>query len=922
MKKFLVYVVVIVTLLFLGFTVYYIAMNDEEISLTIKSGESIYMNVGDDPMALPIKWTNASKGTKLSISGADGSVLKYDESSKKFMPVGGGYTTVTITPSNTHFGPFVFQVYVGDGSSSNPYVIANLSDMQKIGSDAKYKTSNSYVLTNDIDLSSITWTPVETFSGHFDGNGHTIYNLKVDSTSNGGLFGTIEKGGVVENVTFEKVAISGSFDYVGAVAGVNYGTVGKTQVLGTINNTKATGFAGLVVGANMFDGSGAYVNMCSAEGTITTPGNAGGLAGRNYSSIIINSRAIVNLNATGTAVGGLVGVNEGSVDDLGEPFYASGIYRSYAVAESVQGGSNAGCLVGENIDYKSLNSKYTNIFENVYYAKTQKVTSPAIGNQSDISALDVTFISNLDDLNNKETYSGFNFDSIWVAPDRNYAKINFLGAYETVYIRGTKKETLATEKSLIEFLNSIRGTDSEEVFVVDQNSTYDLANEYWQTIANDPSSPLLASIIVEDGFTCTIKNFKLSGANSSFFGYIGGNASINGIVFDNVKIDNTVTSNTAVVASGLYDMATLNYISVKNFEVKTEAKNVAVICAENKATITNCSVVSGTTQNKVTVFGQNEVVNFGNIAGYNSGFILGGRVGSVELSVNTSRTTSGTFNIGGAVGLTDSSITNCGVNGFSLASSSEGVMYVGGVVGNTTTSEISISNCYAIANIDLGIANDNAYLGGVVAYLSENSTLSGSLYSEGTLRAKNVAGIVGVNYGRATSCYSEGTIKGIIVAGLAVKNYKTIDNCYTLSTLNGETKASVVNGLVDLLAEGSNIDRCFSSATFSGLGSKYAETESPFRWNGITRAVKNFLAGDKYNYGTVTNCIIINYGKAEIQATSVFGGKGNWISASDSDCKGEGSYSFFNSKANFDKTIWNFDNVDSYPTLNDVAVVD
>lgn len=39
----------------------------------------------------------------------------------------------------------------------------------------------SYRLAADLDLSGIYWTPVD-FSGVFDGNGHTIYNLTVDQT--------------------------------------------------------------------------------------------------------------------------------------------------------------------------------------------------------------------------------------------------------------------------------------------------------------------------------------------------------------------------------------------------------------------------------------------------------------------------------------------------------------------------------------------------------------------------------------------------------------------------------------------------------------------------------------------------------------------------------------------------------------------
>ena len=49
------------------------------------------------------------------------------------------------------------------------------------------------------------WTPISTFSGTFDGNGHTISNLFIDSTDSGdadvGLFATLGSDGVIENLS-------------------------------------------------------------------------------------------------------------------------------------------------------------------------------------------------------------------------------------------------------------------------------------------------------------------------------------------------------------------------------------------------------------------------------------------------------------------------------------------------------------------------------------------------------------------------------------------------------------------------------------------------------------------------------------------------------------------------------------------------
>ena len=202
MKKFLLYVVVIVTLLFLGFTVYYLSLNDETITLNVSSNESVYINVGDS-FKLPIKWTKPSKGTKLTVSGDNDSVLKYDEETQMFTGNGGGYTTITISTSNSQYGPFVFQVYVGDGTVGSPFVIKNAEELAKIGKETLYATSKYYFLNDDIVLSSYSngiWAPIEDFDGHFNGNGHTIYDLRVNNTERAGLFATVKHGGYVENL--------------------------------------------------------------------------------------------------------------------------------------------------------------------------------------------------------------------------------------------------------------------------------------------------------------------------------------------------------------------------------------------------------------------------------------------------------------------------------------------------------------------------------------------------------------------------------------------------------------------------------------------------------------------------------------------------------------------------------------------------
>lgn len=191
-------------------------------------------------------------------------------------------------------------------------------------------------LDNTIDLQGRVFTPIgssrNSFTGIFDGGGYAIQGLKVNITSgtinNGGLFGEITEGGIVENLTLENPEIrvqASSYPYAGCIAGSNYG--------GTIKNCTVSGGS---VWAEA--GSVAY---------------AGGIAGGNTGpygkevGIIINC-TVSGVEIKGTSkdltihVGGIVGMNEKSI--TGCKVVGSGIK-----AEDDCGQLNAGGIVGTNV---------------------------------------------------------------------------------------------------------------------------------------------------------------------------------------------------------------------------------------------------------------------------------------------------------------------------------------------------------------------------------------------------------------------------------------------------------------------------------------------------------------------------------------------------------------------------------------------
>jgi hypothetical protein len=223
----------------------------------------------------------------------------------------------------------------GDGTSTSPYLIAELGNLVWMSDNAATSSGKYYTMTADIDASSTsTWNsgagfvPIGTYSspdttsfrGTFDGGGHTITGLVINrpSTWYVGLFGRIGLGGMIKNIGLVGGSVTGGYS-VGSLIGYNKGTVSNIyasgKVMGMGTEKPLLGVGGLI-GYNQGTVSNAYA---SGIVTGTSDYGIGGLVGRNYSGTVSNAYA--NSIVTGNCrVGGLVGENEGSVSNI----YATG----------------------------------------------------------------------------------------------------------------------------------------------------------------------------------------------------------------------------------------------------------------------------------------------------------------------------------------------------------------------------------------------------------------------------------------------------------------------------------------------------------------------------------------------------------------------------------------------------------------------
>lgn len=196
----------------------------------------------------------------------------------------------------------------GTGTKTEPYEIASAAQLAylavSVNSENGYRDSY-FVQTQDIDLCEIEWTPINGFSGNYDGNGHSIKGLKITSGSTIGLFGHINYG-KISNITITNATLRGKKN-IGCIAG----------------------------GAG--DGYPVIENCCVTNSSIIGETDIGGIVGSAWWSDIRN--CVVDGQFTGSgpdsSVGGIVGYSVGG----------RGVFDSTNYA-TVEGSTNAGGIIG------------------------------------------------------------------------------------------------------------------------------------------------------------------------------------------------------------------------------------------------------------------------------------------------------------------------------------------------------------------------------------------------------------------------------------------------------------------------------------------------------------------------------------------------------------------------------------------------
>ena len=658
-----------------------------------------------------------------------------------------GVNLPTLKTNTQSPAPTLPATYLVPGSAEAPFLVANETDLRKVGTGTDGWTLSAYYKqTANITMTggSFTWigTTSNQFTGTYDGDGKSITNLTITGTSTSytGIFGFIGATGTVKNmnVTGTITQGTGASAYTGGIAGVNNGTIDNCSFSGTVNGGTTNDDVGGIAGRNNNNGtiinsrSTATVSGKSSVGGIagsnngniensyntgSVSGNAflGGIAGSNDSNIK-NCYNTGNVTSAGNfnGAGGIAGYNasNGRVEycyntgNISGSNFVAGIVGNSGSQNAVQfcvslgarvtGVNNVGRVVGYNSGTLTAN-----------YSRSDMKIGASGAEAAPTANIGTTAVNGADVIRGTTTkpvvFSGFD-TAIWNIPTGN---LNVNGDLPTL-----KQNTQSPAPTFpAEYLVPPNGTANNPFLVTNEADLRKVGTgtDGWTLSVNYKQT---ANITLSGNFT------RIGNSSTKFTGsYDGGGYTITGLSMS--------------TSSASYYLGLFGYIGsggvVKNMNVTGTVTNngnesTGGIAGANEGTIDNSSfsgTVSGASCDQV-----------GGITGYN--FPTGTVINS-----KSSATINGRTMVGGIAGTNNGKIDNSYNTG-----NITGNEQVGGIVGTNSGSGTYIKNCYNTGSVT-STAGSNSNAGGITG-LNQQSAQVQYCYNTGYVAGSSeVGGIIG-----------------------------------------------------------------------------------------------------------------------------------------------------------------------------------
>jgi len=618
----------------------------------------------------------------------------------------------------------------GSGTEYDPYIVSTAEQLAMIG-----KTSllwdKQFILANDIDLDpnlpgrhvftecviSPDLTPRQTitpkgvgltFTGTFDGRGHTLYNLTFDNsekpTSYVGLFGIVGAEGRAMNLGLVNVNIKGTTSEfqggIGALAGYNLGSI----------------------------------SGCYATGALMGHDDIGGLVGKNEGAIISCCTAVEVTGDKVHGIGGLVGCNQGTIANC----YARG---------PVIGKDRCGMLGGlAGVNYRDGFITYCYATGSVSSGKGSFELGGFAGKNVGTA---IKCLWDMETSGIRISESGMGLSTLQMMNPTIYSLNGWAGNPNWILDAGRDYPHLAWEgtpgKAVPEpTLTWLEGGGTEEnpylVGAAEQLALISTAAILWDKCFVLTSDLDLAGIDMRpigepgaftgsfDGRNHVIRNLAMdfNGVPKSqlgLFGTVGSKGQVTNLGLEDVSITTSIGSRCCGALGGRND-GTITSCYVTG--AVTGDDSLGGLVGANTGTITQCHAtctVTGTSNswNVGGLVGSNtgDVVNCsaaGNVTSHDTSYNLGGLTGSnrgsVERSFATGDVSAGveSHELGGLTGDNKGAIANCYATG-SVVAGEKSFPLAGLVASNGGT----IRHCYSVGRVGAGRA-----VGGLVGTIAAN----------------------------------------------------------------------------------------------------------------------------------------------------------------------------------------------------------
>lgn len=781
----------------------------------------------------------------------------------------------------------------------------------------------NYALMGDINASGVSGYEAigagsaNGFTGTFDGRGNRIIGLTVDGkdTANAGIFDTIGTNGVVKDVNIYSGNFTGTAK-AGAVAGENNGRIEGVVTFGnTVTVTGEGGNAGGIVGVN--NGNNGKI-VTNEDGTITLEpvddelpvtgiidvessgsviaedDNAfvGGLVGTNKSGATVNNSysnsAVTSTSGTDAGLGGVVGVNQGTVslvDSLGVTNGTnstkvggviginSGTLSSAYNESIVNGYSNVGGIIGDNNgSYDDTDTWTGGIVENVVNATGVTGTGDYVG------GLVGTNIGIIENGRNNGTITGTNYVGGMVGSN----------ADEHSVLANLTNDS-AADISGENYVGGIAGTNSGTITAQNQSNLINRGSITGQNYVGGVAGENIGTIeYVKNDVNLYVKD------DTKTAQYFGGVAGINGRVDDTLTTEDetatgTITSATnegdvvaenAQYVGGIVGWNTVNGVldgmgnsNTGRVEGATyvggvAGKNNADITgtADNIITIENTGVVIAHNGGAGGIFGENtgdiqyaEMSNSGIVSGTNysgiddvtngTGGIIGVNSGDITYSSITNTVdgqVTGINNVGGLIGYNTGTI----IGGRNEAQETD-------EDGNVTAEEDSYYKYKVYNNGTITVTGSGSNIGGLIGNNAKETIngveQTGSLtagYNTGAINAgssSNVGGIVGNNAGKVDQVFNtvmtpegEGAITGgNNVGGLIGTNSGTLSNAYNTTEVKPTNSGVVGNAVGENSGTITNIYASNTSGNLIGTGYDNGKVKNAYSFSDDDNGTNN-----------------------------------------------------------------------------------